>query len=130
MTVLSMLTGLRRHRDPEVRLSCGDAIVLSGGGSLGAVQVGALRALLESGVQPDLFVGCSVGALNAAFLATDPTVDQVGRLERLWRSLDRAIVFPSTRRSVATHLIRREAHLYEADGIRNLIREWIAFEDL
>ena len=46
-----------------------DAVVLSGGGSLGAAQVGALRALLESGVRPDLLVGCSVGALNAAFLA-------------------------------------------------------------
>lgn len=45
------------------------AFVLSGGGSLGAVQVGMLQALSERGVQPDLLVGTSAGAINAAFVA-------------------------------------------------------------
>ncbi len=45
------------------------AFVLGGGGARGALQVGALRALLESGFQPDLVVGTSIGALNAAFVA-------------------------------------------------------------
>ncbi len=45
------------------------AFVLSGGGSLGAVQVGMLQALGERGVTPDLLVGSSAGALNAAFVA-------------------------------------------------------------
>jgi NTE family protein len=45
------------------------AFVLSGGGSRGALQVGALQALLESGLQPDLLVGTSIGAVNATFLA-------------------------------------------------------------
>jgi hypothetical protein len=45
------------------------AFVLSGGGSLGAVQVGMLRALADQQVAPDLLVGTSVGALNAAFVA-------------------------------------------------------------
>jgi NTE family protein len=44
------------------------AFVLSGGGARGALQVGALYALLENGFQPDLFVGTSIGAVNAAFL--------------------------------------------------------------
>jgi NTE family protein len=107
-----------------------DAIVLSGGGSLGAVQVGALRALLEAGMQPDLLVGCSVGALNAAFLAAEATVERLDELETLWRRLDRGVVFPSTRRSVAGHLVRRDAHLYEPDGLRALIRNWIPYRDL
>ena len=45
------------------------AFVLSGGGSLGAVQVGMLQALTERQVNPDLLVGTSAGAVNAAFLA-------------------------------------------------------------
>jgi NTE family protein len=124
------LRGRRRSREPAARPPQGDAFVLSGGGSLGAVQVGALRAVLEAGIRPDLFVGCSVGALNAAFLAADPSTERVGELEELWRKLDRTIVFPSSRRSVATHLIRREAHLYEPDGLRALIRDWIPYDDL
>lgn len=42
------------------------AFVLSGGASLGAIQVGMLRALDEAGVAPDLVVGTSVGSLNGA----------------------------------------------------------------
>ena len=135
--MLSLLSGLRRHRVPEPRPhpdaagpGVGDAFVLSGGGSLGAVQVGALRALLEAGITPDLVVGCSVGALNAAFLAVDPTVERVQRLETLWRTLDRSVVFPSSRRSVAGHLMRRDDHLYEPDGLRDLIARWIPSGDL
>ena len=45
------------------------AFVLSGGASLGAVQVGMLRALAERGIHPDLVVGASAGAINAALLA-------------------------------------------------------------
>lgn len=45
------------------------AFVLGGGGARGALQVGALRALLESGYYPDLLVGTSIGAVNASFLA-------------------------------------------------------------
>jgi NTE family protein len=45
------------------------AFVLSGGGSRGALQVGALQALFEAGYRPDLLVGTSIGAVNAAYLA-------------------------------------------------------------
>jgi len=46
------------------------AFVLSGGASLGALQVGMLRALYERGITADVLVGTSVGALNAAFIAS------------------------------------------------------------
>ena len=61
------------------------AFVLGGGGNLGAVQVGMLRALVEHGVVPDVLVGTSAGALNAAFVAsrgTDPS-DSKGARVRL-----------------------------------------------
>jgi NTE family protein len=45
------------------------AIVLGGGGARGALQVGAMRALLEAGIRPDLLVGTSIGAVNAVGLA-------------------------------------------------------------
>ena len=58
------------------------AFVLSGGASLGAIQVGMLRALYERGIVPDLIVGTSAGALNAAFIASRPqtvqTADDLG----------------------------------------------------
>ena len=63
------------------------AFVLGGGGVLGAVEVGMLRALLERGVTPDLVLGTSVGALNGALVASDPTPDVVDRLTSLWRSV-------------------------------------------
>ena len=71
------------------------AFVLSSGANMGAVQVGVLRALVEHGVRPDLVVGCSIGALNGAALAEDPTVDGVARLERAWTTADpRGILAP------------------------------------
>jgi hypothetical protein len=71
------------------------AFVLTGGGSLGAVQVGMMHALLERGIEPDLFVGASAGALNAAYVAgrafDAPTLDS---LARIWLRLRRHDVFP------------------------------------
>ena len=110
-----------------------EAVVLSGGGSLGAVQVGALRALLEAGVKPDLLVGCSVGALNAAFLAVDPSLEQVRRLEAVWRRLGTRDVFGPARRMAAQALqvaVRGQDHLYDSSALRALIREWIPIDDL
>ena len=104
--------------------------MLSGGGSLGAVQIGALRALLEAGVQPDLFVGCSVGALNAAALAVSPTLARVDELETIWRSLTSKDVFGGNRRLLATHLVRGDDHLYEPDALRALVRRVVPVSDL
>jgi predicted acylesterase/phospholipase RssA len=64
------------------------AFVLSGGGSHGAVQVGMLLALEESGVRPDLIVGTSVGSINAAFMASRPYPGAAEELATLWRSLE------------------------------------------
>lgn len=123
----------RAPRDSEPRRPK-EAFVLSGGGSLGAAQVGALRGLFEAGIRPDLLVGCSVGALNAAFLAVDPTPERLDELERLWRKLDRADVFGRGRTLSATHTllkaVRRDDHLYEPDSLRNLVRSWVPLTDL
>ena len=131
-----MLATLRHRRAARVADPRGfrEAVVLSGGGSLGAAQVGALLALFEAGIRPDLFVGCSVGALNAAFLAIDPTPARALELERVWRALDRSDVFGGNRRLSATHslmhAVRRDDHLYEPDSLRRLVRRWVPLADL
>jgi NTE family protein len=59
--------------------------VLGGGGARGALQVGALEALLEAGIAPDLLVGTSIGSLNAAFLALYGfTPEAVAGLKQAW----------------------------------------------
>jgi NTE family protein len=60
------------------------ALVLAGGGSLGAIQVGMLAELLEASFRPDLIVDVSAGALNGAFLANDPSAETLGRMSALW----------------------------------------------
>ena len=54
-----------------------NAFILSGGGTLGSIQVGMLQALLEADIRPDVLVGSSIGAVNAAFLAADPSRERV-----------------------------------------------------
>ena len=67
------------------------AFVLSGGGSRGALQVGALSALLEAGIVPDLLVGTSIGAANAAGLALwGVNLEGLAALERVWEQIANA----------------------------------------
>lgn len=107
--------------------------VLSGGGPLGALQVGALRALFETGVTPDLVVGTSVGAMNATFLAFNPTPNGVHALETIWRQLDEHDLFPGGRfRASWARMFVRGNRIFENNGIRNLIRSRLGealFED-
>lgn len=64
------------------------ALVLSGGGSLGSFQVGAIQALAERGESFDLFVGISVGAINAAHMAMYRNTREAAReLADLWAPL-------------------------------------------
>src|SRR5215469_12548461 len=71
------------------------AFVLSGGGGLGAVQVGMLQALAARKQTPDLLVGTSAGALNASYIAGFGTTgDVLDALAEIWIQLRRGDVFP------------------------------------
>ena len=71
------------------------AFALSGGGSRGALQVGAMYALLEYGLQPDLMIGVSIGAANAAFVALNGfSRDSLDRLTSAWHSADSSDLMP------------------------------------
>lgn len=77
------------------------AVVLGGGGSLGARQVGGLLAIHEAGIVPDLLVGTSVGGLNAALVALDPE-GGARRLTELWGRIRREDIFlPAARPGAA-----------------------------
>ena len=93
------------------------AFVLSGGASLGAMQVGMARALYERGTAPDLLVGPSAGALNAAFLATrPPTTATTDELAAVWRDLHRDDVFPIDARTLFGGLTNHRDHLVTDRG--------------
>ena len=100
----------------------GVAFVFQGGGSLSAPQVGMLRALSEAGVQPDLVVGSSAGALNAVAFAADPTQAGVERLEAVWMSLRRRKVAQFSARTLLAAALGRGDGLVPNSGLRDLLR--------
>ena len=105
------------------------AFVFAGGGSMGAVQVGMLRALVEEGIEADLVVGSSVGAINAAYFAGMPSMEGIETLETLWRGIKRHDVFPVTWRGLLGFLMERR-HVVPADGLRRLIGKHLPFANL
>jgi len=106
------------------------AFVLSGGGSLGAVQVGMLRALFENDCCPDFLIGTSVGAVNAAWVAARPDHDGMGELADIWMSLRRGHVFPLSPVTGARGLLGRANHFISNDGLRAVLERHIPYERL
>jgi NTE family protein len=88
-----------------------------------------LQSLAAHGVAADMVVGSSVGALNGAFYAGDPTPGGVERLGTIWRGLTRHDVFPVTWRTMLGFLWRRD-FLIPHDGIRKLIDDYIPYRSL
>jgi NTE family protein len=109
------------------------AFVLGGGGVLGAVEVGMLRALFRAGIRPELVVGTSIGAVNGALVAADPSEAVTDRLVRLWASPEASEVYGD---SVARQLRRFAArtHLHSPRPLRRLLQrelgENTSFSDL
>jgi NTE family protein len=63
------------------------ALVLQGGGALGAYQAGVYEGLHEAGIRPTWLAGISIGALNTAVIAGSPEAERVGRLRELWETI-------------------------------------------
>jgi NTE family protein len=99
------------------------AVVLGGGGILGAAEVGMLRALAEAGIVPDLILGTSVGAINGAFFAADPSVEGVERLNALWLDSNPAVVSPGAVLRRATTLARTGTHVESLEEARARLTE-------
>jgi NTE family protein len=97
------------------------AFVLGGGGVLGAVEVGMLRALLERDIRPDLIVGTSIGAVNGALVAADPTRTVIGRLAELWSSRQARQVFGDSPPRQLARIARRGTHLHSPRPLRDML---------
>ena len=106
------------------------AFVLSGGGSLGALQVGMLEALIEAGVRPDLLIGTSVGAVNAAWIAGSPDLDGARRLGEIWLGLRRQDIFPLSPWSSARGLLGRSNHVISNASIRQVLERNLPYQRL
>jgi NTE family protein len=107
------------------------AFVLTGGGSLGAVQVGMLQALAERGVTPELLVGTSCGALNAAWVAGHGmSSDSLSELAAVWASLRRSDIFPVDARQVLRGLLGLSPAVVTNRKLRQFIDTHTSIHDL
>ena len=107
------------------------AFVLSGGASLGAIQVGMLRALDERGIAPDLIVATSAGAINGAFVASrSQTVETADELAAIWRRVRRGQVFPVNALTGLLGYLGTRAHLVSDSGLRRLLTHHVEREQL
>jgi NTE family protein len=99
------------------------AFVLSGGANRGPLEVGALQVLLEQGIQPDMLVGSSAGAINAIFLGLDPTPDGARTLGQLWKNVDSRQVLPGNRVTMLWRFLTGKDSLYSNEGLQHLIAD-------
>jgi len=106
------------------------AFVLSGGASLGAVQVGMLEALVGDGIRPDMVIGTSVGAINGGWITGPGGLENLAHLDRVWRDLDRRKVFPFAPIGALKGVLGRRDHIVPPDALRRLIAENLRFENL
>jgi NTE family protein len=110
------------------------AFVLGGGGVLGAVEVGMLQALMEVGIQPDIVVGTSVGALNGALVAHDPRPEVVTELRAMWHTaFSDGRIYGDGPLGQLRRAARTGTHLHSSQGLRNALEHVLGdtrFEDL
>ena len=106
------------------------AFVLSGGGNLGALQVGMMYALVEKGLRPGMIVGTSVGAINGAFFAGHPDLPGIAEIARLWSSLRRKDVLGVDLGTLVGGFRGRPRHLFDSSSIRRILESYLTFSRL
>jgi NTE family protein len=112
------------------------AFVLGGGGARGALQVGALKAIHEAGLRPDLLVGTSAGAVNAAFLSLRGfNIQSLEDLVESWRAASDANLLPSNILWLTTRALFGRTPLYSTHRMReffvaNGLKPELKFGDL
>jgi NTE family protein len=107
--------------------------VLGGGGLLGAAEAGMAQALVEAGVVPDLIFGTSIGAINGASIAADPTPRGARRLIATWDELAAGDVLGGSLLGRFVEVVRSGTSLHDSGYLRRLLRENLpvhTFEEL
>ncbi len=121
---------LRHRRTGRMSRNVRTAFVFAGGGARGAAQIGMLRALQARGIQADAVYGASVGAINAAGYAGDPTFSGIDDLASNWRRITRDDVFPQGRFSPPWRFLQRREAVHSNAGLRGVIEQGVRFERL
>jgi NTE family protein len=106
------------------------AIVLSGGGNLGSLQVGMLKALYRSGLRPDLVVGTSVGSINGAWIASQGFDADLDRLADIWIRMRRSDIFPTQMVGGLLGFVGRSDFLVPSSGLRRILRREVPVDRL
>jgi len=120
-----------RPRPPFERI----ALVLQGGGALGAYQAGVYEGLAEAGLQPDWTAGISIGAVNAAIIAGNPPEARVEKLREFWHVVTGAVspwLAPVAAGVAAAERMAlwdqpgNLAAAWKGDAARELLNQWSA----
>jgi len=106
------------------------AFVLAGGGSRGAVQVGMLEELIRRGIRADRVFGASVGAINGASYAGNPTLEGVEHMARVWRAVKGTDIFPRGTFDGPWAFLQKRASVHANTGLRAIIESGIEYENL
>ena len=106
------------------------ALVLAGGSTRGAIQIGMLQVLAEHGFVPDRIFGSSVGAINGVGFAADPTREGVERMTQVWTRIRREDVYPQGRLHGPWLYVRQRDSVYSNSGLRAIIEEGFPHERL
>jgi len=97
------------------------AFVLGGGGRWGAVEVGMLHALVDAGIRPDLIVGTSIGAINGAMFAADPTASGIETMRGLWHEVMESGMFSAKVWERVRSLTRMRVAIQDAAPLREML---------
>jgi NTE family protein len=97
------------------------AFVLGGGGIRGSVEIGMIQALFEAGIRPDVVAGTSIGAINGALVAADPTPAVVSTLLDAWTSPEAQAVYGDSLGAQLLRLIKTKTHLNSPAPLRRIL---------
>ena len=118
--------GRRPHQTSPDRT----AFVLAGGGSRGAVQVGMLQELIARDIRADRVFGASVGAINGASYAGQPTMENAERMATIWRAVKGTDIFPRGTFDGPWAYLQKRASVHANSGLRAIIESGIDYENL
>ena len=105
-------------------------LVLAGGSTRGAIQIGMLQVLAEHGFMPDRIYGSSVGAINGVGFAADPTREGVEQMTQMWLGLRREDIYPQGRLHGPWLYLQQRDSVFSNSGLRSIIERGFPYERL
>ncbi|WP_344093224.1 patatin-like phospholipase family protein [Microbacterium deminutum] len=104
------------------------AFVLGGGGVRGAVEIGMIKALFEAGIRPDVITGTSIGAINGALVAHDPSAGVVDTLLHAWTSAEANAVYGDSVRMQVWRLFKTKTHLNSPAPLQRILERSLGID--